>query len=98
MMYRLVLVAIAWIFIGDAAYPQEDVPNLTDPNMIAAGHDLVLQKKCAHCHGEGGRGGGKLPPRRPCPQGGFPSNPKGPEREGLPLPGSPRGNTEPETR
>jgi len=53
MMYRLVLVAIAWIFIGDAAYPQEDIPNLKDPSMIAAGHDLFLQKQCAHCHGEG---------------------------------------------
>jgi hypothetical protein len=43
-------VAIAWIFIGDAAYQQADVPNLKDPKMIAAGHDLFLENQCAHCH------------------------------------------------
>ena len=46
MMYKLVLMTIACIFVGDAAYPQEGVPNLKDPTMIAAGHDLFLQKQC----------------------------------------------------
>jgi len=86
MMYRLVLVAIAWIFIGDAAYPQEDVPNLTDPNMIAAGHDLFLQKQCAHCHGEDGRGGVNLARRDLDPKGVFQSIADGRERSGLRMP------------
>ena len=86
MMYRLVLVAIAWIFIGDAAYPQEDVPNLKDPNMIAAGHDLFLQKQCAHCHGEDGRGGVNLARRDLDPKGVFQSIADGRERSGLRMP------------
>ena len=73
MMYRLVLVAIAWIFTGDAAYPHEDVPNLKDPTMIAAGHDLFLEKQCAHCHGEDGKGGVNLARRDLDPKGVFQS-------------------------
>src|SRR5262249_59830484 len=30
----------------------EEMPNLKDPTMISAGHTLLLEKQCAHCHGE----------------------------------------------
>jgi mono/diheme cytochrome c family protein len=86
MMYRLVLVVIAWIGIGSAAYPQEDVPNLKDPKMIAAGHDLFLEKQCAHCHGEDGRGGVNLARRDLDPKGVFQSIADGRERSGLRMP------------
>ena len=86
MMYRLVLVAIASIFIWDAAYPQEDIPDLKDPSMIAAGHDLFLQKQCAHCHGEDGRGGVNLARRDLDPKGVFQSIADGREGRGLRMP------------
>jgi mono/diheme cytochrome c family protein len=86
MMYRLVLVAIASIFIGDDAYSQRDVPNLKDPSMIAAGHDLFLLKQCAHCHGEDGRGGVNLARRDLDPKGVFQSIADGRERSGLRMP------------
>ena len=86
MVYRLVLVAIASIFICDAAYPQEGVPNLKDPRMIAAGHDLYLQKQCAHCHGEDGKGGVNLARRDLDPKGVFQSIADGREGRGLRMP------------
>ena len=86
MMCRLVLVAIASIFICDAACPQEDIPNLKDPSMIAAGHDLYLQKQCAHCHGVDGRGGVNLARRELDPKGVFQSIADGRERRGLRMP------------
>jgi len=86
MMYRLVLVAIACICFGDAAYPQEDVPNLKDPGMIAAGQELFLQKQCAHCHGEDGRGGINLARRDLDPKGVFQSIADGREKRGLRMP------------
>jgi mono/diheme cytochrome c family protein len=86
MMHRLMLVAVAWIFMGSAAYPQEGVPNLQDPNMIAAGHELFLQKQCAHCHGEDGRGGVNLARRDLDPKGVFQSIADGRERSGLRMP------------
>jgi mono/diheme cytochrome c family protein len=86
MMYRLVLVALAWILTGDAAYPQEDVPNLKDPKMIAAGHDLYLEKQCAHCHGEDGKGGVNLARRDLDPNGVFQSIADGREGRGLRMP------------
>ena len=88
MMYRLVLVAIAWIFTGDAAYPQEDVPNLKDPTMIAAGHDLYLQKQCSRCHGEDGNGGVNLARRALDPRGVFESIADGRTGRGLRMPAS----------
>ena len=86
MMYRLALVAIAWIFAGNAAYSQGDVPDLKDPNMIAAGHELFLQKQCAHCHGEDGRGGINLARRDLDPKGVFQSIAEGREKSGLRMP------------
>jgi mono/diheme cytochrome c family protein len=86
MLYRLVLVAIGCIFIGSVAYSQVDVPNLKDPSMIAAGHDLFLQKQCAHCHGEDGRGGINLARRDLDPKGVFQSIADGREKSGLRMP------------
>jgi len=85
-MYRLTLVAIAFIVACDAAYAQENVPNLKDPNMITAGHDLFLAKQCAHCHGEDGRGGVNLASRDLDPKGVFQSIAGGRERGGLRMP------------
>ena len=35
----------------------QEMPDLKDPKVVTAGHDLFLQKQCAHCHGEDGTGG-----------------------------------------
>jgi mono/diheme cytochrome c family protein len=86
MTYRLVLVAIACVFTGDAARPQEGVPDLKDPQMIAAGHDLFLQRQCAHCHGADGRGGVNLARRELDPKGVFQSIADGREKRGLRMP------------
>jgi mono/diheme cytochrome c family protein len=86
MIYRLVLVATAWIFVGHMAYAQEGVPNLKDPKMIAAGHDLFLERQCAHCHGEDGRGGVNLARRDLDPKGVFQSIADGREKSGLRMP------------
>jgi mono/diheme cytochrome c family protein len=88
MMYKPVLMAIACIFISDAAYPQEDVPNLKDPKMIAAGHDLFLQKQCSRCHGEDGKGGVNLARRDLDPRGVFQSIADGRMGSGLRMPAS----------
>jgi mono/diheme cytochrome c family protein len=86
MKYRLLAVAMAWLFTGDAAHPQEDVPNLKDPTMIAAGRELFLQRQCAHCHGEDGRGGVNLARRELDPKGVFLSIADGREKRGLRMP------------
>jgi mono/diheme cytochrome c family protein len=86
MIYRLVLVAAAWVFFGHTAYSQEGVPNLKDPKMIAAGHDLFLERQCAHCHGEDGRGGVNLARRDLDPKGVFQSIADGREKSGLRMP------------
>jgi len=86
MIYRLMMAAIASIFISDATHAQEDVPNLKDPGMIAAGHELFLQKQCAHCHGEDGRGGINLARRELDPKGVFQSIADGREKSGLRMP------------
>src|ERR1700693_3832380 len=38
----------------------DDVPNLKDADMIAAGRQLFQEKQCAYCHGSSGNGGIKL--------------------------------------
>lgn len=86
MMYRLVVLAIAGIFLGNAVHSQEGVPNLKDPKMIAAGHALFLEKQCAHCHGEDGRGGVNLARRELDPKGAFQSIADGREKSGLRMP------------
>jgi hypothetical protein len=41
-----VIVVVAGILIGEVAFAEEDVPNVKDPKMIAAGHDLFWLRVC----------------------------------------------------
>jgi mono/diheme cytochrome c family protein len=82
----LVTVAIAAILIAEVAHSEENVPNLKDPKVIAAGHDLFLAKQCAHCHGADGRGGINLTRRELDPKGVFQSIADGREKSGLRMP------------
>ena len=81
-----VMVVVAGILIGGVAFAGEDVPNLKDPKMIAAGHDLFLAKQCAHCHGVDGRGGINLTERELDRKGIFQSIADGREKRGLRMP------------
>jgi mono/diheme cytochrome c family protein len=81
-----VMVVVAGILIGEVAFAEEDVPNLKDLKMIAAGHDLFLAKQCAHCHGVDGRGGIDLTQRELDPKGIFQSIADGREKRGLRMP------------
>ena len=81
-----VMVVVAGILIGEVAFAEEDVPNVKDPKMIAAGHDLFLAKQCAHCHGVDGRGGINLTQRELDPKGIFQSIADGREKRGLRMP------------
>jgi Cytochrome c, mono- and diheme variants len=85
-MRGLVTVAVAWIFIGDAAYSEDNVPDLKDPKMISSGHNLFLEKQCAHCHGEDGKGGVNLARRELDAKGVFQSIADGREKSGLRMP------------
>jgi mono/diheme cytochrome c family protein len=82
----LMTVAIAAILIAGTAHSEENVPNLTDPTVIAAGHDLFLAKQCAHCHGADGQGGINLARRELDPKGVFQSIADGREKSGLRMP------------
>jgi mono/diheme cytochrome c family protein len=82
----LVTVAIAAILIAEVAHSEENVPNLRDPTVIAAGHDLFLAKQCAHCHGVDGTGGINLARRELDPKGVFQSIADGREKSGLRMP------------
>jgi mono/diheme cytochrome c family protein len=85
-MRGFVTVVVAWIFIGDVAYSEENVPNLKDPKMISSGYDLFLEKQCAHCHGVDGKGGVNLARRELDPKGVFQSIADGREKSGLRMP------------
>ena len=54
--------------------------------MIAAGHELFLEKQCAHCHGEDGRGGVNLARRDARPQGRLHIDRRGREKNGIRMP------------
>jgi mono/diheme cytochrome c family protein len=64
----------------------QQMPDLTDPKVIAAGHQLFLEKQCAHCHGEDGRGGINLARRTLDAKGVFTSISEGRERNGIRMP------------
>jgi mono/diheme cytochrome c family protein len=85
-MRGLVMVAVAGILMGDVAFSEENVPNLKDPKVIAAGHDLFLTKQCAHCHGADGQGGINLARRELDPKGVFQAIADGREKSGLRMP------------
>jgi mono/diheme cytochrome c family protein len=83
-MARVLLAAVAWVLAAAAGSAQH--PNLEDPQMIAAGHQLFLEKQCAHCHGEDGKGGVNLVRRTLDPAGVFQSIADGRERNGIRMP------------
>ncbi len=64
----------------------QEVPDLKDPKVIAAGHELFLEKQCAHCHGEDGRGGINLARRKLDAKDVFTSIAEGRERSGIRMP------------
>lgn len=84
-MTRGIVLATLWIFIGAVALAEEGA-NLKDPKMISAGHALFLEKQCAHCHGEDGKGGVNLARRELDPAGVFQSIAEGREKNGLRMP------------
>jgi mono/diheme cytochrome c family protein len=52
----------------------------------SVGHDLFLEKQCAHCHGEDGKGGVNLARRVLDPKGVFVSISDGREKNGIRMP------------
>jgi mono/diheme cytochrome c family protein len=84
-MTRGLAVAIVWTFTAATTFAQQ-VGHLTDPTTISAGHELFLEKQCAHCHGEDGRGGINLARRDLDPTGVFQSIAEGREKNGLRMP------------
>jgi len=64
----------------------DEMPNLRDPKVIAAGHELFLEKQCAHCHGEDGKGGVNLARRTLDAKGAFTSIAEGREKNGIRMP------------
>jgi mono/diheme cytochrome c family protein len=78
--------AVAWSLVAGAAYSAESAPDLKDPKMISSGHDLFLEKQCAHCHGEDGKGGVNLARRMLDPSGVFLSIADGREKNGIRMP------------
>jgi mono/diheme cytochrome c family protein len=49
--------------VGLAYAADHNTPDLKDPKMISAGHELYLEKHCSHCHGASGDGGVNLTDR-----------------------------------
>jgi mono/diheme cytochrome c family protein len=64
----------------------QETPDLKDSKVITAGHELFLEKQCAHCHGEDGRGGINLARRTLDAKGVFTSIAEGRERNGIRMP------------
>jgi mono/diheme cytochrome c family protein len=64
----------------------EEMLDLKDPKMIAAGRALFLEKQCAHCHGEDGSGGINLARRTLDAKGVFTSIADGRQRNGIRMP------------
>jgi mono/diheme cytochrome c family protein len=84
-MARILLAFIGLIAIAATVSAQQS-PNLKDPKLIAAGHQLFLEKQCAHCHGEDGTGGVNLARRNLDPAGVFQSISDGREKNGIRMP------------
>jgi len=87
-MWNIATIACAMLFLGSTAerLHADEIPNLKDPKMITAGHDLFLEKQCAHCHGEDGKGGVNLARRVLDPKGVFVSISDGREKNGIRMP------------
>ena len=87
-MRRIATLACALLVAGlmvDSPHADE-VPDLKDQTVIAAGHDLFLERQCAHCHGEDGKGGVNLARRELDPKGVFGAIADGREKNGIRMP------------
>jgi mono/diheme cytochrome c family protein len=74
-------------FTGAAHSVDNAVPDLNDPEVISAGHNLYLEKHCSHCHGPTGEGGVNLVKRELSnPSYVFDAIADGRERGGLRMP------------
>jgi mono/diheme cytochrome c family protein len=82
---RGLVMAVVWIVISGVAHADEH-PDLKDPKLISAGHGLFLEKQCAHCHGEDGKGGVNLARRDLEPLDVFQSIADGREKNGIRMP------------
>jgi mono/diheme cytochrome c family protein len=87
-MRNIATLACAMLVLGLAVerLHADEMPNLKDPKMISAGHDVFLEKQCAHCHGEDGKGGVNLARRALDAKGVFVSIADGRERNGIRMP------------
>jgi mono/diheme cytochrome c family protein len=86
---RFLVVWASMVLLGGLAFVTlhaQEMPNLKDPKVIAAGRALFLEKQCAHCHGEDGRGGINLARRTLDAKGVFTSIAEGRERNGIRMP------------
>jgi mono/diheme cytochrome c family protein len=82
---RGLVMTFVWMIVGVAAGAGES-PDLKDPTVIAAGHTIFLEKQCAHCHGEDGKGGVNLARRSLEPTDVFESIADGREKNGIRMP------------
>jgi mono/diheme cytochrome c family protein len=87
-MRQIATLAGAMLVLGAAAgrLHADALPDLKEPKMISAGHELFLEKQCAHCHGEDGKGGVNLARRVLDAPGVFASIADGREKNGLRMP------------
>jgi mono/diheme cytochrome c family protein len=88
MMWKIAILACAVFILGSPVkrLNADEIPNLKDPKVIAAGHALFLEKQCAHCHGEDGTGGVNLARRMLDAKGVFVSIADGREKNGIRMP------------
>jgi len=82
---RGLAIGVVCIVIGSAAHAGEHT-DLKDPKLISAGRSLFLEKQCAHCHGEDGKGGVNLARRDLDPLEVFQSIADGREKNGIRMP------------
>jgi mono/diheme cytochrome c family protein len=87
-MRNIAALAFAMLVLTAEAVPiaADEMSNLKDPKIIAAGHAVFLEKQCAHCHGEDGTGGVNLARRVLDAKGVFVSIADGREKNGIRMP------------
>src|SRR5215472_575531 len=83
-----VMSVLAFFGLARAAHAADNaMPDLNDPKVISAGHELYLEKHCSHCHGSTGEGGVNLVKRDLTnPSFVFDAIADGRERGGLRMP------------
>jgi mono/diheme cytochrome c family protein len=82
------LLVVAVVLASAVAYAEDKVaPDLSNPEVIAAGRKLYLEKRCSHCHGSTGNGAVKLTNRDPSnPKHVFDAIAEGRQKGGLRMP------------